>query len=340
MPKRKRRITKASIKFISLVPRGANKMPVIFKADGSFQTETLIKDEIAEKGELTAVVYAPEIRDSQGDIASADVCRQMCHDFAKNGGQIDIQHNGEPVGRDAAFVAENFIVQKGDPRFEGMTDYDGNPVDVTGAWATVIKIDSEDLRKTYRAGEWNGVSMGGTATVVEEPEDIGKAVADALAKAKAMEDQMKPEDIQKIAEAVSTSLVTVLKNEGLLNQPEPAAPPATTVDEPGEDDEAPVFKGDPTDKAALEKHLRALNAWNLRKTVDFNDPAAVEALLKSDETLSAKDREIQALQARLAKLQKGSNQPAGSPPETQTEMQKCVALGSTIAAIANGAQSA
>lgn len=176
MPRRtpRRRITKARISTISLVPRGANQMPVIYKSDGeTAEFDTILKDDrLEEHGELTAIVYAPEQTDSQGDVASADVVKDMAYDFARRGlGDIDLRHDGKAVPKNDAYVAESFIVQKGDERFKDTKDYNGEPVDVTGAWAVVLKIEDEGLRKLYRDGKWNGVSMFGDATVKAASED-------------------------------------------------------------------------------------------------------------------------------------------------------------------------
>lgn len=165
-----RRIKKAAIKFISLVPAGANLVDTVYKSDGTFTIGTLMKasDNFDEAGELTSVVYAPNFRDAQGDIADADVVKQMAHDFLANGGSIDINHDGKPLPREKARVAETFLVQKTDTRFHGWKDRNGNPVDLAGAWAAIIKIDDPELRKKYRSGDWAGVSMGGTAVVEAE----------------------------------------------------------------------------------------------------------------------------------------------------------------------------
>ena len=151
-----RRIKKARIQFVSLVPKGANGIATIYKDDGSFNFGLLVKDAgsaFADKGELVAVVYAPERRDSQGDIASAEVIKEALYESARNGFDIDIRHDGKAVPRDKAFVAESFIVQKNDPRFTDMKDYSGTPVDPTGSWGVVLKIDDQELRKLYREGK-------------------------------------------------------------------------------------------------------------------------------------------------------------------------------------------
>jgi hypothetical protein len=176
-----RRIKQGSIKFVSLCPRGANLIPTIYKADDTFMLETVAK--LSEQGELTSIVYAPEKRDSQGDIASAEVIKNLAHGFLRDGKGVDIVHDGVALAKDKAHVAESFIVQKGDDRFKDLTDYNGDPLDATGAWAVVIKLDDPELRKLYRDGKWQGVSMGGTGEFeVEKADSQSAAVLQRLAR--------------------------------------------------------------------------------------------------------------------------------------------------------------
>ena len=183
-----RRIKRGKIEFISLCKRGANRMPVIYKADGAFDIEMLLKaaDDFAERGEVLGVVYAPENRDTQGDIASAAVIKDLMYDAAQRGEMIDIMHDGKALTNEQIFVAERFIVQKGDERFSDFKDYEGKVVDVTGAWATVLKVDDADLRKQFKKGDWNGLSMGGIADLALEKNDsladrVVSALVDKLA---------------------------------------------------------------------------------------------------------------------------------------------------------------
>ena len=182
----KRRITKARIKHISLCPKGANQFPALYKADDhSVELSLLTKatDDFDERGELLAVVYAPEIEDSQGDIASAEVIKDAMHEFARTGKGADICHDDKTLSKDQAFIAESFEIQGGDPRFVGFNNYEGNPVDVTGGWGIVMKIDDPELRTLYREGKWEGVSMGGTGQVqvTKVDDDTADKVIRALA---------------------------------------------------------------------------------------------------------------------------------------------------------------
>ena len=299
---RRRRITAAKITHISLVPRGANRMPVIFKADDqTLDVELLVKasDDFDTKGELTALVYAPEQRDSQGDIASADVIKEMMYDAARDGVSIDVRHDGVALAKEQAFVAESFLVQKDDPRFEGIKTYDGVAVDPVGSWGVVMKVDDPALRQKYRDGEWNGVSMGGTAVVAsEKSDDMLTRVIDEMAKRFGVTDDANTnEDFDMTKDEMAAALKesnadlakSIVEGVGTLVKEHLNAPPEKKGEAKGAETtkaetkeppkkpapKAPVFKGDPTDPEALMKHQRALALFNLRKDVDWDDAASV-----------------------------------------------------------------
>lgn len=168
------RIKKARITFISLVPKGANQIPVIYKSDEggdqTFEFSPIVKADM-DKGEITAIVYAPELRDSQGHIASAEVIKQMAHDALGMGLKLDIRHDLKPVSPERASIAESFIVQKGDSRFVGLKNSEGKEFDAEGSWAVVIKIHDPQLRADYREGKWEGVSMFGKGDLAIEKQD-------------------------------------------------------------------------------------------------------------------------------------------------------------------------
>lgn len=316
----RRRIKDARIKFLSLVPRGMNALPVVYKsADGSVTFNTLSKwDE--EKGELLAVVYSPERFDSEGDIASPEAIRKMAHSFAKEGQNIDIRHNEQKLSRDQVYVAENFIVQKGDARFEGMKDIHGKPVDVTGAWAVLIKIEDENLRKNYREGGWNGVSMFGPA----EFEMLKEAPPPPPPWKQ--EQNMTEAEIKKMFEENNKALVPTLVAEVVK-----ALKPAE--EKPTEKPATPAVN--PLDPEAVKKHLDALEAKKLLESVDWNDPAEVK---KHYEALAAKEKpetdeekklrkEMAEIQTKLDTLQKASTVPPSSG-ESKPQVSKAEALAS------------
>lgn len=323
-----RRIKKANIRFISLCPKGANKLDVLYKSDGSVEFSTLIKasDSFDEHGELTAVVYAPEHRDSQGDIASAEVIKEAAHDFISNGAHIDINHNGKPLKREQARVAETFIIQKNDPRFDGWKDTDGNDVDLADAWGVVLKIDDPELRKLYRSGGWQGVSMGGTAVVEAEKSDPLERIANLLSNFhtpnQTQEPDMKPEEIAKAMEPATTQLAELTKAvTALVALNTPRQPTAEEIAKKAADDAAaaakakeipePVYRGKPDDLRALEKHARLIQLHDLKKSVDWRDPASIREYGETVAALKAEWKEIDEAEGIVDEEPTRKSRPAG-----------------------------
>lgn len=341
----RRRIKDAKIKFISLVPRGANRLPVLYKSaeqTAEFSTLTKFDD---ERGELLSVVYAPEIRDAHGDIASADCIRKMAHSYAQDGKGVDIRHDEQPVAKDRAFVAESFIVQKGDSRFGDMKDDSGKPVDVAGAWAVLIKVLDQDLRRLYREGKWQGVSMQGPATLELEKndaEDLHREFLDGLAKRlkgeQPRENDMDPkllsDTIQKAIDAAIPVIVAKVK--------ETQAPALATLP-------------NPRDAKAVRKHLESLEAKRLEAEIDWNDADAVrkhyESLSTQGETDEQKverlEKEAVSLREKLAKVTKSSTVPVGNQApapgptvsaDISKDMQEGLSIGKRMASYANGSR--
>lgn len=360
-----RRIKSARITFISLVPRGANQLPVLYKSeDQTAQFDCIVKaDDFNETGELTAIVYAPETPDSQGDVASAEVIKQMAHEYMRNVGAVDVRHNTAALPREKVSVVENFIIQKGDPRFENQKDYSGRPVNVTGGWGVVIKVDDMELRRLYREGHWNGVSMFGPA-IVEPISKSEGSIADALAKRLAAgsnnnnSNEGNDMDIKELEAALAKSndaLATKLADTivaGLAKALKPEAPA-----EPKPNAEVMKFEGDPTNLDDVRAHGRRVRA----ALVKWDDPksvAAYEAALAKEAGESDKNKspELVAAEAALAKAQteltrvsKGSNQSPkdgdGKPDATAAmaeatglSKEACAgfSIGSRMAKFANG----
>lgn len=331
MPRR-RRIKKARITTISLVPRGANKVKAVFKADGAFELPIRIRKQpsFAEEGLLTALVYVPDMVDSHGDFAEASVVKDMCHNFLSNGGHIDVNHDGDVLSKDKVRICETFLVQKGDPRFEGITDYDGNPIDPTNSWGIVLKLLDPSLRKSYREEGWAGVSMFGMAEVEElsaraDTDSTADRIIEALAK------KLRG-DTEEIDMDEKTLLAALAKNnEALLTGLKDALTKKEEPDKDKDKKEATIkFEGDPTDPEDVKKHLQKVE---LAK-INWDDPKQVSAYLKSiakdddadddaddaegDDKDKAKNKakkvskedaeEIKKLKARLAKLEGRSNQ--------------------------------
>lgn len=332
-----RRIKKLFPQFISLVPKGMNQLPVIYKEDGgqgSFEASLLTKacDRFEELGEIIGCVYAPEHRDKEGDIASGEVIKEAVYNAAREGGaKIDMRHNGVVLPKEKAFVAQSFIIQKGDPRYADMKDSSGKPVDVTDGWGVVIKIDDPELRTQYRKGKWQGLSMQGPAVLelnkeaptvqgfmaellkamgVSKPSTNGDITMDPTAMQAMLtksNDELATKIVTGITAALTTALAPVIKKE------EPK-----TETKPGEVT-APVFKGDPMSIKDVQAHQLALTNFNLQKSVKWDDPVSVAQYQKEltektaelkGEKIEKSQREVELL-AELETLRKSSNQGAG-----------------------------
>ena len=328
-----KRIKKARIKFISLCPKGKNKTPILYKEDGTLEWETLIckSPTFDDDGELTAIVYSPEHPDFDGHVASKEVVKDMAYHFQKEGGQIDIQHNGKAVDREKAYIAENFIVQKGDPRFSNLHNYDGEKIDAADSWGVVIKLEDPELRKLYRDDGWQGVSMAGPALLMDETKEH----------ASKKEFGMKPEELEQVMEKSNTSLLSGLKNlikDVFIKKEDPAKkedspePPKKT--EVKKEETTPVFKGDPLNAKDVQNHEQALLKWKLEKEVNWSDPESVrkhrETLEKSilddkdkekkeeDPELVEARKEKEALEKKIAKMEKASTQPIHKEKESDS----------------------
>jgi hypothetical protein len=298
----RRKIKRAAITHISLCRRGVNNMPVLMKSSGRVQVEMLTK---AKEGILYALVYLPDVPDKEGDVATREVVKAMAHDFLtnmSNGGGIDIEHNLKTLSAEQVRIAETFIVQKADPRFEGWVDNDGKPVDAEGSWGIALKILDKALAAEIESGELNGVSMYGFA----EMEAVGKSEQPLTPKKK-----MTPEEIQALAVALAKAIT-------------PAAAPAP-VPAPVAKAEPVEFEGDPFNAEDVAKHAELV----LFKSLDLSKPADLkkwtdhlakkEKLAKSAEGDNPNASEISRLEAELAKLKKSSAAPVAQVGQGQEE---------------------
>lgn len=286
--KAKRRILKGHIQFLSLCPKGANTISTVYKADDgkdkNLSFSSLSKD-MNEKGEIIACVYSPNLVDSQGDVASAEVIKQMAYDFAKEGVGIDIRHDNKPISKDQAHVAESFIIQKNDPRYADMKDYNGNPVDVTQGWGVVIKVEDDNLKNLYRTGQWGGISMGGFVFAESAGEKEDSALTKALTqigqyfnKLKTNKENLEIEDMdakefKEILAENNKALATVLKEALQPQETEAQKAERIAKEEASKNPKKglgypkPILKEQPTaeDIAQYEKKLEI---FELSKAVD------------------------------------------------------------------------
>lgn len=287
----RRKIRRATITHISLCKRGVNHQPVLMKSAGRVVMEMLTK--AGKEGIVYALVYLPNIPDNEGDFASAEVVKAMAHDFLANvqeaDGGIDIEHNFLNLGPDKVRLAETFIVQKGDPRFAGWKDNDGNPVNPEGSWGIALKVLDPALRADFESGALNGVSMYGHA----ELEAVGKAQA-TIPPTK--NDKMTPEEIQALAVALAKAITPTPVQKAEAPKPEPVA-----------------FEGDPFNAEDVAKHAETL----LFKSLDLSKPGDLAKwqahLAKRAKPADSQDlnaTEITRLEGEIARLKKASSAPA------------------------------
>jgi hypothetical protein len=335
MKKQKRqRIKQAQITHISLCPRGKTGLPTIFKADGQFELHAPMA-KMNEAGELLAVVYAPSLPDADGHMADAEVIKGFAHEFLRDHRNVDVQHDLKVLPKEKAYVAESFTVAKGDSRFADFKDDTGRPVDVTGGWAVVVKIEDEALRGAYRSGGWSGISMYGKAVLEPEVEfdvvEAVKSIFDRLMRAtKQTEDiDMTKEELQAaLAESQKAIMVEVAKAI------EPLKPKADEKPKAGDSIKMPAFTGDLTKRADVTRYQGELRLWSaqeaLRAAQEAKDSKAVEVVLTELAKLAEADvpdadagietadtAEVRDLKRRLFKAQRASRQPEGDDDESE-----------------------
>lgn len=352
MSEPKRRLKKAVINFLSLCPRGVNRLPVMYKADdgngtGTVDIDTLIKAsaEFDDNGEITAVVYAPELLDSQNELASAEVIKEAMYDAAQRGLNIDVRHNNKALPKTEAFIAQSYIIKKGDPDFTDMKDYHGAPVDVTGGWAVQIKILNPELRKAYKDKAWNGISMGGfAASSVEKSDDIIARLVEYLSGKPLPTPRKDTEMTKEEMEANNAVLIAGIAKAVADAIKPPEVKPAPVV----KSDEAPVFKGSLANAKEVRAHRFAVKRHELAKSLDWSNDESVAAYTEALEALNKEEgtdapvkseTEIR-LEKELKEARKRSNQiPANDKPvvtdETVAKADELKAMGKSIANYAN-----
>lgn len=166
------RLTDLSVSFISLVDVPATGKGLVLKAakpgERANAFEIIKMDD--ERMVAYGIVYSPDQKDSHGDFADADTIRRAAYHFLRDARTqaVDRQHS---FNEESAYVAESWIVQKGDARF---------PDEPAGSWAVGIQIGDPDLWKQLKSGDLTGISLAGTARVEAEPSDDPKRFLEKL----------------------------------------------------------------------------------------------------------------------------------------------------------------
>lgn len=307
-PGAKRRITSAKVTHVSLVSRGANKCPVLMKSGGRVEFSMLFKAPEGDEGLLHALVYVPEENgavDTEGDVAPRSVVKQMAHGFIANGAHLDVEHDLIVLSPEQASVAETFLVQKGDKRFEGWFDNQGKAIDPTDAWGMVIKLSDPGLRKAVKDGRIAGVSLFGLAEV--EP----------IVKSTSILETMNEAQLKALLDARDASLLEAITKAMAPKAPAaPATPPVPAVAPAAPEVTVIKFEGNPLDAKAVAAHKEKLFLASL----DLSKAADVEKL----ETYIA----AKGAKPAPAPGAAPSNQPAGDPPAPPAEKDEATLLKS------------
>jgi len=235
MAKAKKRLKNLKINTLSLCKRGKNGLKTVLKSQGSgastleAPSQFLVREDPEVKGRLLVVNVVPNLPDVDGEETETEVVMRAAHEYLRDFRQLDIEHNGKILPKSAAYLAESFIINEGDTRFQDWEDYDGNPVDVTGGWASVIQLNDPDLIQSYLDGDWDGISMLGTANLVVEKSKKPKAAPGG--------NHMTPEEIKALLDGRDEALIQ--KIVALMSETK-----ETKEDVSEETAQAPVFKGD------------------------------------------------------------------------------------------------
>jgi len=288
----KRRLKNARITHLSLCRKGRNKLKTVMKSGDRLEVPLVVSKMDESEGLLYSLVWAPGHVDIDGDIMDAAEIQKMAHGFLSNGGNIDVEHDLDPLSKEQVQIAETLIVQKGDERFSGMT-YDGETIDPTGSWGIVLKILDPELKAAYDAGDWDGISMFGQA----EGSPVHKTQPQPEPETSVMdEDTIKALVAKAVADGITASKNADLEAQKAADLAKAEADKAAGI----------TFDGDPTNVEDIAKHEAKLTL----SKVDWNDPKSVadyKATLTT-ETVAKSDNEkaIVALKKQIADLEKGS----------------------------------
>lgn len=169
-------ITDAKIKFVSLVDKAANlKKFLITKAEAGEATFTtcgrIVKADAANHF-VTGIVYEPLTEDAHGNYMTEEEITKAAYYFAKNGGDVDLQHSFEPL--DGAAVVESWIAK---------ADFQcGDETVQKGTWLMTMEIDNQRIWDAIEKGDITGFSMGGVGVYSEEDtqlDNVAKNVSGA-----------------------------------------------------------------------------------------------------------------------------------------------------------------
>ena len=106
---------------------------------------------------VVSVAMVPELVDTHGDIADAEVIENAAHSFLATGGTANVQHTTDRF--DGLHIVESYIVRKN-------TSINGIRVKA-GTWVVAMKVESDFLWQLVKDGAFKGFSIEGFAEVEE-----------------------------------------------------------------------------------------------------------------------------------------------------------------------------
>ncbi len=103
---------------------------------------------------VLGVALAPETEDSQGDVYSAEEVRTAAHGFMERGGDLFFMHK-RPLSSAEVKVIETYLAP---------VDFEiGGRSVKKGTWLIALRVLSDKLWGSIRAGELTGLSIAGSA---------------------------------------------------------------------------------------------------------------------------------------------------------------------------------
>ena len=69
------------------------------KSGGRIEIPLAVSKMVPAEGLLYSLVYAPEFADIDGDVMDAAEIQKMAHSFLANGGNIDVEHDLDPLSQ-------------------------------------------------------------------------------------------------------------------------------------------------------------------------------------------------------------------------------------------------
>jgi len=159
-------ISNVKIQFVSLVDKAANLRTFLIKKanDGKASFTTCGRIVKADSGShhVTGIVYEPMAEDSQGNFMTEDEITKAAYWFAKNSGQVDIQHSFKPFK--GGTVVESWIAK---------ADFSIEEEQVKkGTWLMTVEVEDQDVWESIEKGEITGFSMGGVGNYSKEDVDL------------------------------------------------------------------------------------------------------------------------------------------------------------------------